>query len=130
VIPQPALRLVTWLGLTVATSSCQYVTVDCTGLSSPALQVAVVDAASGARIAAGATVVATDGSYKDSVVFANDPSRDTLTATLAWDRPGTYAVTARKTGYRAYSTSGVTVKKDRCLLETARVTARLEPGAP
>ncbi len=99
----------------------------CVDLPVPAISVLVRDSSSGAPTASGARLVARDGSYVDSVSIApGHPELDSMTLTAAYNRPGVYDVTVRKTGYWDWVRSGVKVSKGRCNVNTVRLTARLQ----
>jgi len=84
--------------------------------------VSVVDAATGAT-AVGALVTARDGGYLDSArVSTYGPSIG-----LAYERPGSYVVTASKDGYSDAQMSGVLVSRGQCHVVTARVALELNP---
>ncbi len=115
------------LGLLALTSGCDALgSVTCTTIALPAIIVYVRDAPSGVPAAGGATVVARSGSYADSVSVPTGLTYD-YPVSLASERPGTYAVTVRKTGYRDWSQSNVRIDADQCHVRTVTLTASLQP---
>ncbi|HEY0306056.1 MAG TPA: hypothetical protein VGC44_13880 [Longimicrobiales bacterium] len=88
----------------------------------PAIQVEIRDSVTNAPAAAGAIVIATSGSFTDSMSVTHD-----LMVGLAQERAGTYTVRVRKTGYRLWSRSGVEVRGGECGVTTVNVLARLHP---
>jgi hypothetical protein len=81
----------------------------------------VLDAQTGAGIAAGATLILHSSACSDSVVGISNSQ----VLSGCNDREGTYDVTVRKAGYREWTKSNVVVR-DTCSLETARFDVRLE----
>jgi hypothetical protein len=90
-----------------------------------ALSVSAQDSLSGANVLPGATLVARDGAYTDSLVA----HPEAMVMSLAEARAGTYTVTVRQTGYQLWTKTGVKVKKVECGAETVRLLARLKPAA-
>ena len=88
----------------------------------PASQVEIRDSVTNAPAAAGAIVIATSGSFTDSMSVPHD-----LIVGLAQERAGTYTVRVRKAGYRLWSRSGIEVRGGECGVTTANVLARLQP---
>jgi hypothetical protein len=81
----------------------------CKSDSVAGLNVTVVDGATQQRIC-DASVTATDGDYTETLKDYGGTCR----YTGAWDRAGTYAITATKSGYGTASLQGVVVKVDDC----------------
>lgn len=81
----------------------------------------VTDAATGADITPGSSLIVREGTYVDSV--AAGPG-SFLAA--AGERAGTYEVTVRRSGYHPFSRSGVVVTRDECHVHPVRIEARLE----
>ena len=98
----------------------------CTALFAYGISVSVIDSASGAAAGAGATVVASEGPYADSVVVPLTAS-PSFPIGLAGERAGTYLVTVRKSGYRNWRRSDVVVTKDECHVKGVAVTAKIQP---
>jgi hypothetical protein len=93
----------------------------CLEYAAPAIAASVREATTGTP-AVGALVTATEGTYLDSArVYAVTPS-----VGLAYERPGTYAVTASKPGYATARVTGVSVTSGQCHVLTAQVTFDLE----
>ncbi len=102
--------------------------VTCVSIPVPAVRVVVNDSASGAPAASGARLVVRDGTYADSTAFpAGHPEVDSMPLYGAENRPGIYEVTVRKAGYRDWLRSGVKVTQGQCYVNTARLTALLQP---
>lgn len=93
------------------------------------LEVMVQDSSTGAPAASGAQLIAQDGPWADTVGFPpNRPDLDARPLVSAGERPGTYAVTVRKSGFRDWQRSGVVVRADECHVHPAQLTARLQPA--
>ncbi|MDQ6717851.1 MAG: carboxypeptidase-like regulatory domain-containing protein [Gemmatimonadota bacterium] len=99
----------------------------CTALFAFGISVSVVDSATGVPAAAGATVIASEGSYADSVVVPSGGS-PTIPIGLAGERAGTYTVTVRKSGYKTWTKGDVAVTKDECHVKGVPVTAKIQPA--
>ncbi|MAZ71648.1 MAG: hypothetical protein CMC70_00740 [Flavobacteriaceae bacterium] len=86
------------------------------------LSVQVRDAATGAIISGGVTVVAQDGTYTETLDFMFD------THVGAGERPGVYTLTASKEGFVTKMAGPVTVEltEDMCHVITESVTIKLE----
>ena len=91
------------------------------------LNVAVVDAATGAAIPKPLLVIATDGAFADTAQFARDPGP--LPAFASWplvgERAGRYTVRVRAAGYREWQQADVVVTRDVCHVIPVSLTARL-----
>ena len=102
----------------------------CTLQADPSVRVRVQDSISGAPIASGARMIQRNGTYVDSAeVRPNDPYVDAfpLYVFSALERPGIYAITVRKAGYRDWSRNAVIVREDNCgHPQTVSLTARLQ----
>ncbi len=121
------MRRILPLLLLLVTAGCDaFLSVTCTTIAIPGINVYVRDAASGASTAAGATVVARSGAYTDSVTVPAPLTYD-FPVSLALERPGYYVVTVRKAGYRDWSQSSVRVSADKCHVHTVTLTASLQP---
>ncbi len=64
--------------------------------------------------------------YRDAVSAALDASVNAISLSVAPNRPGTYAVEVRRSGYKTWTRSGVRVTDGKCAVETVTFTARLE----
>src|SRR5215210_6675103 len=96
----------------------------CPTIVPQAFHVMAQDSVSGANVLPGASVVARDGAYADSVV-----APPIVTAMgVGGNRPGTYTVTVRQSGYQVWSKSGLKVEDGACGVRTVDVTARLQPA--
>jgi hypothetical protein len=104
----------------LASSACNTYMCD-TGIF-PALSVEIRDSTTNAPAAAGATAVATNGVFTDSVLVTHD-----LLIGLAEERAGRYTIRVRKEGYRLWSRSSVVVESGDCGVNTVHVLARLQP---
>jgi hypothetical protein len=86
--------------------------------------VTVQDSVTGANVTPGASVVASNAAYSDSVV-----APPTATAVYAGYGSGTFTVTVRQSGYLTWTKTGVKVEDDGCAPLTVPLTARLRPAA-
>lgn len=50
------------------------------------------------------------------------------TYALAYEKPGTYAVTVEQTGYRLWTRGNVPVTRDECHVQTVSLTAPIQPS--
>ncbi|MCC7002932.1 MAG: carboxypeptidase regulatory-like domain-containing protein [Gemmatimonadaceae bacterium] len=101
----------------------------CNFVGYPAISVSVRDAATGAPIAAGSTLVLVDGSFVDSVTVpedALDQNSMPLVTPHSIERPGRYQVTVRRAGYQDWRRSDVLVREGDCNVFTLNLTARLK----
>jgi hypothetical protein len=115
------------LGAATGCSSPMNDGIVCPDIFIPGLAVTVVDSASGAGVAAGATVIARDGAFADSTARPATGS-DTAPFSLA-GRAGAYSLTVRKSGYGTWTKNGIqVVNQDACFVKTVSVTAKLQPG--
>jgi len=95
------------------------------------LAVYVKDSVTAAPAASGATLIARDGVWADTVSFAaGNASLDGLGLNTAGERAGTYTLTVRKAGYHDWVKSGVVVTADECHVHPVAVTALLVPSTP
>ena len=102
--------------------------VACTAQFVYGLAITVQNAATGAQITDSASVVVTDGSYKESYTLgATGQPGGVISA--AGERAGTYSISIRKAQFAPYDTAGVTVTKDACHVQTVQVVAKLQPLA-
>ncbi|MBX9928409.1 MAG: carboxypeptidase-like regulatory domain-containing protein [Gemmatimonadaceae bacterium] len=94
------------------------------------LLVTVRDSISGNGEGAGATLIARDGAYVDSLAIpAANRWMDTMPLWAAPERPGTYSVTVRKPGFADWEQRNVVIGNDRCHVIPVRLTARLRRAA-
>jgi hypothetical protein len=97
---------------------------ECTTDVHPAVSVQIRDARTGSLLAGPATAVAREGAFADSSEIRAGESE----ARLALERPGVYAVTVRKAGYRDWTRTGVRARDGQCHVRTAQLRAELEPA--
>jgi len=104
--------------------------VACTADFRYGLNVTIVDSVT-SNPPASALLVARSGAFVDSVGPAapqqwspNGPP--VLLLSAAGERPGTYDLTVRATGYRDWTRAGVKVTADECHVRGVEVTARLQ----
>lgn len=130
-------RLMSGLVLASLTAGCGILdpTV-CTTEAVPGIRVEVLDSISGAPVRGHLRVVARDGSetsaFDSQVDAVLQPGMDPDTmvfspVSLAYERAGTYALTAEAEGYRPWQRTGVRVHRGECHVQTVEVTARLQP---
>lgn len=102
---------------------------ECLSYSGGAIIAHVVDAHTGASIAAGATLVARGSGGADSLAFPPDEERRTMTLFDAALDDGTYTVEVRRAGYATWIREAVLLRpKDDCgHLRAVHLTARLQP---
>lgn len=91
-----------------------------------ALTVYVKDSVTTLPGARGATLIARDGAFQDSVTIPL-ASFDELPVELAGSRAGTYSVTVRKNGYLDWTKNGVVVSNAGCGIDPVTLTAKLQP---
>lgn len=106
----------------------------CTTDVTPAVEVQVYDARTGAPAAHGTVATARDGSYTDTLEITGWTSTpiDSTTALVvagAYERPGTYTVRISKPGYQLWERTGVRAREGECGVERERLVASLEPAA-
>lgn len=95
----------------------------CTMEARPAVTVEMRDALTGAALTGPGTLTVRDGAFVETVEIA--PGHSITGA--AHERPGVYAVTVRKMGYRDWTRADVPVEDGKCHVETAKLRAELEP---
>ena len=93
----------------------------CPGVVVPALEVTVVDAASGADLTRTARGVWVSGSYADDL-FGSDIGGPLY----AYGPAGRYSVIVQHAGYEAWGRDDIRVLPGECGPRTVRITARLE----
>ena len=92
------------------------------------LVVYVNDSLTNTPVASGSSLVARDGSYKDSVAYpAGRPELNALPLVSAGERAGTYQVTVTKPGNIPWSMNNVRVTANQCHVNEVKLTARLVP---
>lgn len=116
--------------------SCGMITdpVACPADVTPAVEVQVVDARTGAPAAHRTVATAQDGAFTDTLEIGgwSGPSPDSTTAIVvqgAYERPGTYTVRISKPGYQLWERTQVRAREGVCGVERVRLVAELEPAA-
>jgi hypothetical protein len=93
------------------------------------LSVYVKDSLTGAGIASGASLVARDGAFKDSVSQPGGrPDLNVFPLLSAGERAGTYQISVSKPGYLPWSRSSVRITANECHVNPTSVTALLQPS--
>jgi hypothetical protein len=94
----------------------------CSFASEPGFVITVVDSVTMQNITPGASVVARQGFFTDSV--AGGPGATTIE--LAFNRPGIYNLTVHKTGFRDWTRNNVTVFGSGCgIRESVAITTKM-----
>lgn len=113
--------------LALGLAACESPTppVACTAIAVQALNVTVVDAATGRRIC-DATVVAEEAAFSSTLVpFPDGPECQYSGPT---ERPGRYDVRVTRAGYQSATRTGVVVSADECHVIPVRLTVELRAG--
>ena len=71
-------------------------------------------------------IIEIDPAYSDTNSFSETYGQPEIPIGLAYEREGTYAVTVSKSGYKAWTASGVRVIRDGCHVRTVKLNARLQ----
>ena len=126
---QDATRRAIWcLGL-VCVASATACTGDClAGPRGPGITLTLLDAATEAPVQDVGIVIATEGTYADTVEAPGDVDASTnrVRVFLAWGREGVYTVTVQAPGYRPWRQAGIRARRgDACVVVATQVTARL-----
>jgi hypothetical protein len=105
------------------------VNVVCTVLLQPAIQLTVVDSASGqSALLRAINISIRSGGLRDTVFVPSiSAGAPPFTVGLAYERPGSYDLTVSAAGYREWTRSGVVATNDLCHVVTVPITARLVP---
>jgi hypothetical protein len=91
------------------------------------IQVFVKDSVTNAGIASGASLIASEGAFKDSVRYtSSQPDFDAGPISAAAERPGTYQVKVLKANYAPWTQNNIRVTKDVCHVNTVTLTALLQ----
>jgi hypothetical protein len=102
---------------------------NCIPAASPAVNVTIVDDATGAFLAASATAVAVDGSFQETLAPGDHaPSGELASRQGAFGRAGTYALTVTHAGYADWQ-GEATARRGSCGVETVAVRVGLVRGA-
>lgn len=97
--------------------------VNCTMEARAGLNITVQDAVSHAVLTEDVTVVATEGSYSETL--ERIPGSDIFSG--AWERDGSYVLTVSKSGYQTYTSETITVTSDVCHVIPQNRTVALIP---
>lgn len=121
-------RITTLVAISGIVAACSPSTeVTCTAVGIPSVAVRVRDAATGAYVAGGATLIARSAATADTVTLPDNRAVDSqeLAGGLGW---GTFELVIRKPGYQEWRRSDVRVERsnaDRCHPRTERLEATL-----
>ena len=102
----------------------------CTADPKFALQVIITDSISGSRSASGATIVARDGSFADSVQIRVGADFDSFFPALGLDRPGLYTLSVRRVGYKDWARNRIRANSGNCGVEMVNVPVLLQRATP
>lgn len=97
--------------------------INCTEEARAGLNVTVMDAVTHAVLTEGVTVVATEGTYSETLEFF--PGTDVFSG--AWERKGDYILTVTKAGYQNYTSETITVESDVCHVIPQNIMAHIIP---
>lgn len=112
------------LAISISSAGCRSTTTVCSARSKDAIRLTVVDSLSSSAPTSPSTVVATNGSYTETVT-STDAANNVYSIGDA--RSGTFSLVVKTLGYADWSMSGVEVTADECGLPyTVRLTARLQ----
>lgn len=121
--------LIALLAVGIAACDKDPTAVACTLEARPGVRVTIQDSVTGASAASGATVMVTEGTFRDSVtVPAGRTDLDAVAVGAAYERAGSYTATVRKSGYLDWARSAVTVTSGECHVNTVSVVAKLKPA--
>lgn len=94
----------------------------CTMEARAGITVLVLDSATNTPVGEGASIIATDGAFADTVITVADYEGP---YGFVHERAGSYTVVVEKDGFQHWSTSDVRVTRDDCHVHTTSITARL-----
>lgn len=94
----------------------------CTLEARAGIALEVRDSVTNAHVGGGSLIVASEGSYADTV----NTTVNRAIYGLAIERAGTYTVSVEKSGYQPWSRAGVQVTRGECHVNTVNLTARLQ----
>ncbi|ESU29181.1 hypothetical protein FLJC2902T_12230 [Flavobacterium limnosediminis JC2902] len=97
--------------------------VNCTQEARAGLNVTVHDAVTHAVLTESVTVVATEGTYIETLELI--PGSDIFSG--AWERQGSYVLTVSKEGYQTYTSETIVVTADVCHVIPQNVMVQLVP---
>jgi hypothetical protein len=116
------------LGLT--TSACIGPFEPCDDVGNFGIQVTVIDSVTGRPPPIGSTafLILTEGTYTETAQASLQIANGVLVVVGALERPGTYSLEVRMTGYKNWTTTGVRVSEEgRCdNVKTVKLTARMQ----
>jgi hypothetical protein len=116
------------LGLLSALAACDVFAPVCTTEARPAIGVFVHDSTTNSPVPAGSLmVVATTGSFSDTLRANLQPIGQDWAWSLAHERAGRYTVQVFVSGYHPWMMSNVRVDNGECHVETRTLTARMQP---
>ncbi len=125
-----ARRLTLVLGAFLLSGCSIFEGADCLPIGTYGIHVVVEDSLSGGALSASPSLTVVDGSYTETQPQPNGAGGITFLAAL--ERPGSYDVTVRATGYQDWTQSDVLVTRQpgRCdYLTSTRLTARMQLGS-
>jgi hypothetical protein len=109
-----------------AASGCANPTdIVCTEQAVSGLSVQVRDSITGLPAGAGATVLATEGAYQETLTYGG--TADPAGFHGAIERPGRYRIDITRAGYQPWTRADVVVAEDECHVIPTLVLARLQP---
>lgn len=100
----------------------------CDAIGIPGMSIAVRDSSTGFGTASGATLIITEGEFREEHVIPPDESANDRLFRVLIDRPGLYTVTAEKNGFRTWTKTNVRVRQRGCHVETVDLIASLQPS--
>lgn len=113
------------LSLGLVTGCERILGTDCTDMVERAIEVEILDAATGAALAAGAVGTIVSSDHSEALLPAGGAA-DTLISLGAYGPAGMYDVEVTHPGYLPWRREGVRVRSGRCGVETARLKAALQ----
>ena len=99
----------------------------CTMEARPGITVEPRDRVTGEIVSGPIVLIMKSGTYADTVRASTGALPAPTNVSGAYERPGTYTVIVRHTGYHDFVKSGIIVTKDECHVIPVRITAKLEP---
>ena len=102
----------------------------CLSIGSFAITVVVRNASTGSPAASGATLIVRDGQFADSVtgVYTGAAEVNATLLEAVLDRPATYDVTVRKSGFETWSREDIAVDQGECRVEGKVLNVGLTPS--
>jgi len=99
----------------------------CTPSIEPAITVTVADAQIGTSLRA--TVVVTDGIFKEELNLRGVTAAGQVIYGGAFERPGMYTVRVSRDGYETSILKNIKVAKEQCHVETRHINVKLKKSA-